>query len=95
MWAWGLARRFPLNPIHHTLLRNPAWIHYIHRRTPSYSNASRPLLYHLVLVAINAHFTVSDNKGVDLCDVAHRTRSQYAVQPSCECVRILLEHLQP
>lgn len=82
----GVARRCPLNPTHHAQTRI----------TPPYSsNTARPLLYHLVLVAINAHFAVADNKGVDLRDVAHRTRGQYAIQPPCECVRILLEHLQP
>lgn len=66
-----------------------------HRIAPSYNNTARfLLLHHLVLVAINAHFAVADNKGVDFCDVAHRTRSQYAIQPSCECVRVLFEDLQ-
>lgn len=65
------------------------------QKNTAYNNTAHPLLYHLVLVTINAHFAVADNKGIDVGDVAHRTRSQYAIQPSRECVCILLKHLQP
>lgn len=45
----------------------PAFIHCTENNTVVtllvYSTHS--LLYHLVLVAINAHFAVADNKGVD------------------------------
>ena len=88
-----LARHCPRCLIYHALTGTPPL-------DPLYAcsdrcDTERPLLYHLVLVAINAHFAVADNKGIDRCDVAHRTRGQYAIQPSCECVRILLKHLQP
>lgn len=66
----GLSSTLPSMPYLPLLNQNPPPLSTVQRITPSllytrYVYSTHSLLYHLVLVAINAHFAVADNKGVN------------------------------
>lgn len=48
---------------------------------------------YLILVAVDTHLAVANDKGVDFGDVAHRSGRQYTIESSCKSVCVLLENL--